>query len=123
MTDDDRIAYLNGEEPAGPLDPGERIGLDDLRDLLADPATWAEPTPDLEERVVAAISAVGAPGGSRADRDRYPGRAGNHRHAVSGRRQPGPGLCHCGGGADRGGRGGVGGRGGHRDRACRRPEQ
>ena len=64
MTDDDRIAYLNGEEPAGPLDPGERIGLDDLRDLLADPATWAEPTPDLEERVVAAISAVGAPGGS-----------------------------------------------------------
>ncbi len=64
MTDDDRIAYLLGDEPASRLDPGDQAGLDDLRDLLSDPAVWADPEPGLEDRIVAAISAapsVGAP--------------------------------------------------------------
>ena len=30
--------------------------------LLADPAVWAEPSPELEDRIVAAISDVGAAG-------------------------------------------------------------
>jgi Anti-sigma-K factor rskA, C-terminal len=62
VTDDDRISYLIGDEPAGDLDPEERAGLDDLLDALADPAVWAEPSPELEDRIVAAISDVGAAG-------------------------------------------------------------
>ena len=62
MTDDDRISYLIGDEPAGDLDPEERAGLDDLLDVLADPALWAEPSPGLEDRIVAAISFPPAPG-------------------------------------------------------------
>lgn len=58
MTDDDRISYLSGDEP-GDLDPGQRAELDDLLEVLADPALWVEPSPDLEDRVVAAISAAG----------------------------------------------------------------
>ena len=56
MSDDDRIFYLIGE-PAGPLDPDDLVGLDELHQLLADPATWAEPDAALEDRIVAAISA------------------------------------------------------------------
>ena len=68
MSDDDRIDYLAGE-PAGPLDPAERADLDDLRALLAEPAVWAEPGPDLEDNVTAAVARAAAsaradPGGS-----------------------------------------------------------
>jgi hypothetical protein len=62
VTDDDRISYLIGDEPAGDLDPEERAGLDDLMGALADPAVWAEASPDLEDRIVAAISDVGTAG-------------------------------------------------------------
>jgi hypothetical protein len=62
VTDDDRISYLIGDEPVGDLGPEERAGLDDLLGSLADPAVWAEPSPDLEDRIVAAISAAGAAG-------------------------------------------------------------
>ncbi len=55
MNDDERIAYLAGELDA-PVDPAERAELDELRGLLADPAVWAEPHPDLQERVVGAIA-------------------------------------------------------------------
>jgi Anti-sigma-K factor rskA len=54
-SDDDRIAYLAGDAGA-PVDPDDRVDLDGLRDLLADPAMWAEPDPSLEDRIVAAIS-------------------------------------------------------------------
>ena len=54
-SDDDRIAYLAGE-PAGSLTAQERSELDELRELLSAPATWEEPDPGLEDRVVAAIS-------------------------------------------------------------------
>ena len=54
MSDDDRIDYLAGG-PAGALDPAELADLDDLRALLADPSAWAEPGPDLEDTVTAAV--------------------------------------------------------------------
>ena len=54
MSDDDRIDYLAGG-PAGALDPAELADLDDLRALLADPSAWAEPGPDLEDSVTAAV--------------------------------------------------------------------
>jgi hypothetical protein len=56
MTDEDRIAHLQGE-PAHDLDEADVAALDDLRDLLRDPAVWAAPPGDLEDRVVAAIAA------------------------------------------------------------------
>jgi len=54
-TDDDRVAELAGDE--GDLDPIERAQLEELRVLLADPAVWAEPDPELEDIVVSAITA------------------------------------------------------------------
>jgi hypothetical protein len=57
MSDDDRIAYLAGDDVAS-LDGTERAELDDLRNLLADPSMWAEPDPSLQQRVVDGISAA-----------------------------------------------------------------
>ena len=54
ISDNDRIAYLSGEH-VGSLTPQERVELDELRTLLAAPATWEDPDPALEERVVRAI--------------------------------------------------------------------
>ncbi len=58
--DDDRIAYLAGEGDEL-TDPARRADLDELRALLADPSVWAEPAPDLEDRIVASIGAEGTP--------------------------------------------------------------
>ena len=57
MGDDERIAYLAGDETAH-LSLDERGELDSIRALLAEPAVWAEPDPALEDRVVAAIGAA-----------------------------------------------------------------
>jgi hypothetical protein len=38
------------------LTPSERAEIERVRDVLADPAVWMEPTPDLQEAVVAAIA-------------------------------------------------------------------
>jgi Anti-sigma-K factor rskA, C-terminal len=63
--DDDRIGYLAGDASAQ-LGAHERADLDELRALLDDPATWAEPSDDLEDRIVTAIAAEPtAPPGSR----------------------------------------------------------
>jgi Anti-sigma-K factor rskA, C-terminal len=60
-SDDDRIAYLAGEA-ADSLSAEERAELDELRGLLSAPATWEQPDPGLEDRVVAAITEeAGAP--------------------------------------------------------------
>ncbi len=64
-SDDDRIAYLSGED-AESLSPGERADLDELRTLLRTPAAWADPDPGLEDRVVAAIAAEAAAKGQTA---------------------------------------------------------
>jgi Anti-sigma-K factor rskA, C-terminal len=54
-SDDERIAYLAGE-PSGPLPADERAELDQLRALLESPATWVEPAPGLEDRIVSAVT-------------------------------------------------------------------
>jgi Anti-sigma-K factor rskA, C-terminal len=54
--DNERISYLSGE-PVDALTPQERAELDELRTLLESPATWEEPAPGLEDRVVSAIAA------------------------------------------------------------------
>ena len=55
MSDDDRIGYLSGDDR--PLAPADKAELDELRDLLAEPALWAEPPAGLEDRIAAAIAA------------------------------------------------------------------
>jgi hypothetical protein len=67
MNDDDRIAYLAGDDSAG-LSRAERDELDALRGVLSDPAAWIEPPADLQERVVAAVADGGTPRRSRAVR-------------------------------------------------------
>ena len=59
-SDEDRIAYLAGEQVES-LTPDERAELDELRTLLEAEEMWAEPPAELEDRVVAAIAdAAGA---------------------------------------------------------------
>ena len=62
MNDDERIAYLAGqlESPLDPAESAEMAELDDLRALLADPAVWAEPSPDLEDRVTISVAQAAA---------------------------------------------------------------
>jgi hypothetical protein len=54
--EDDRIAYLAGEE-APSLSAAERADLEDLRGHLGAQATWVEPDDGLEDRIVAAVTA------------------------------------------------------------------
>jgi hypothetical protein len=54
-SEDDRIAYLAGDAVES-LTARERAELDEVRALLDAPAMWAQPDPDLEGRVVAAIT-------------------------------------------------------------------
>jgi len=58
-SEDDRMAYLAGEG-AERVPAQERAALDELRTLLQSPATWEQPDPDLEDRVVAAIAGEAA---------------------------------------------------------------
>jgi anti-sigma-K factor RskA len=55
MNDDDRIAYLAGDDRPVPAE--DQAELDELRAMLGDSALWADPPADLEDRVAAAISA------------------------------------------------------------------
>jgi hypothetical protein len=63
--DDDRIGYLAGEVGV-PLDADDQADLEDLRRLLGDESVWAEPDPDLEDRIVSAISAEAGPAAAPA---------------------------------------------------------
>jgi Anti-sigma-K factor rskA len=54
-SDNERIAYLSGEAVPG-LSSQERAELDELRELLSASATWEEPDPGLEGRVVSAVA-------------------------------------------------------------------
>jgi hypothetical protein len=71
-SDDDRIAYLAGED-ADSLTANERAELDELRALLKAPAAWVQPDPGLEDRVVAAIAeeAQARPTGARFRRPAF----------------------------------------------------
>jgi Anti-sigma-K factor rskA len=68
-SDDDRISYLAGE-PGESLTAQERAELDELDTLLKAPATWAQPDPGLEDRIVATIAeeARAQPASARARR-------------------------------------------------------
>jgi hypothetical protein len=57
--DDDRVAYLAGEEGVD-VDDVTRADLDELLTLLGDEAVWAEPDGQLEDAVVAAIAGEAA---------------------------------------------------------------
>ena len=60
MTNDEqRINYLvlGPDRPDGALTPDDQAELDELNALLGDPSLWDEPSPDLGDRVVAAIEA------------------------------------------------------------------
>jgi Anti-sigma-K factor rskA, C-terminal len=54
-SDDERIAYLAGDA-AESLRVDERAQLDELRETLRAQATWVEPDPGLEDRVLDAIA-------------------------------------------------------------------
>ena len=53
--DDDRIAYLSGEDGVD-VDDATRADLDELKSLLADDSLWAVPSSGLEDSIVAAIA-------------------------------------------------------------------
>jgi hypothetical protein len=70
IREDDRAAYLAGEDRSS-LPVAARAELDEMRELLATEATWVEPGPGVEERVVAAVaSEAAAAGGSPAATER-----------------------------------------------------
>lgn len=54
MTSDDTPMRDPGAED--PLEPGDLRESGDLAGLLAEPAVWAEPPDDLEQRVVDAVA-------------------------------------------------------------------
>jgi hypothetical protein len=82
--EDDRIAYLAGEEAAS-LSASERAELEDLRGHLSAKATWVEPDADLENRIVAAVtSEAGAERATRrAARSPFAARLGLRRPALA----------------------------------------
>jgi hypothetical protein len=57
---EEREALIAGQRD-GALGPDEAAELALLAELLADPATWAEPSPALEDAVVRAVAEAGAP--------------------------------------------------------------
>jgi hypothetical protein len=57
--DDERIAYLAGED-RGPLPADEAATLDALKAELAAAAMWEEPSRELEDQVVAAVTTAAA---------------------------------------------------------------
>jgi hypothetical protein len=57
MTDDDVLAYLMGDTDITPA-TADSARLEQARELLAQPALWVEPNPDLQQRVVAAVTAA-----------------------------------------------------------------
>jgi hypothetical protein len=60
MVDQDLAAYLAGDDTA-PVTAEQRLHLDTIRAVLADPAVWAEPDPRLADSIVAAVTAESRP--------------------------------------------------------------
>jgi hypothetical protein len=54
MTDDELVAYLAGATDSLPAD-ADVARVQRTHELLGEPALWAEPSPDLEQRVIAAV--------------------------------------------------------------------
>ncbi len=59
-SDDERMALLAGR-PLEALEPDELAQVARWTELLADPETWEEPAPDLEDLVIASVGAAPAP--------------------------------------------------------------
>jgi hypothetical protein len=59
-SDEERMALLAGR-PLEALEPDELEQVARWTELLADPETWEEPAPDLEDLVIASIGAAPAP--------------------------------------------------------------
>ena len=57
MSDDDVVAYLVGDADRLPADP-DAARVERTRALLDDPDLWAEPAPELEQRVIDAALAA-----------------------------------------------------------------
>jgi hypothetical protein len=88
-TDDERIAYLAGEA-VGSLSAEERAELDELREILRETSTWAEPDAGLEDRIVAAIAAEAGARATEPEFQAEPAKPTRHR-----RRAFSPGSRFC----------------------------
>jgi hypothetical protein len=71
--EDDRAAYLEGKDRQS-LTAGDRAELDELRSVLGSQAVWAEPSTELEDRIVTSIAEEAAtrPASAVARRSRLP---------------------------------------------------
>lgn len=76
MTDDDVVTFLM-RDAALPPDVAEPDRLDRTRAVLGDPTTWAEPSPDLEQRVLDAVAAAAGPERARPSRPVVPAGPGD----------------------------------------------
>ena len=56
-SEEERMALLAGR-PLDALEPDELAQVARWTELLADPATWEEPAPDLEDLVIASMAAA-----------------------------------------------------------------
>jgi hypothetical protein len=71
VSDDDVLAYLLGDTDITPA-THDSARLEHTRELLGQPTLWVEPSPDLEHRVIAAVTAAAAkpsPGAALVDQD------------------------------------------------------
>ena len=59
MSDDDVLAYLSGDTDITPTTQ-DSARLEQTRELLGRPELWVEPSPDLQQRVIAAVTAAAA---------------------------------------------------------------
>src|SRR6185295_12184290 len=73
LSDDERRALLAGDRVDASA-PDEDAELGVLASVLADPAVWAEPSPELEDRVVRAVADA-----EPAPVTRAPAAGGRHR--------------------------------------------
>ena len=83
MSDDELVAYLVGDADRLPADP-DAARVERTRALLDDPDLWAEPTPELEQRVIDAALAAGiSTPGARAARTPYVAAAGSRNSVIA----------------------------------------
>jgi hypothetical protein len=80
-TKEEREALVAGDR-AGALEPDEAADLALLTELLADPSTWAEPGPGLEDAILRAVAAADAPPEAAAVLPRMTERAPGRRRFV-----------------------------------------
>ncbi len=75
---DRRVAYLTGDSVDAPLDPFDQAELDAMLATLSTESSWADPSPDLGDRIVAEIS--GLAGNASASQGRMQPRPRGRSH-------------------------------------------